>query len=74
MEVVILNENGDSVGNLEIVDEIFKSEVNNNLLYEAIKNELANRRQGTHSTKTRSLGDKKAQEELEQVLLDPQFG
>ena len=54
MEVVILNENGDSVGNLEIVDEIFKSEVNNNLLYEAIKNELANRRQGTHSTKTRA--------------------
>ena len=51
MEVVILNENGDSVGNLEVVDEIFKSEVNNNLLYEAIKNELANRRQGTHSTK-----------------------
>ena len=33
MEVVILNENGDSVGNLEVVDEIFKSEVNNNLLY-----------------------------------------
>ena len=30
MEVVILNENGDSVGNLEVVDEIFKSEVNNN--------------------------------------------
>ena len=28
MEVVILNENGDSVGNLEVVDEIFKSEVN----------------------------------------------
>ena len=54
MEVVILNENGDSVGNLEVVDEIFKSEVNNNLLYEAIKNELANRRQGTHSTKTRA--------------------
>ena len=38
MEVVILNENGDNAGNLEIVDEIFKSEVNNNLLYEAIKN------------------------------------
>ena len=28
MEVVILNENGDNAGNLEIVDEIFKSEVN----------------------------------------------
>ena len=53
MEVVILNENGDNAGNLEIVDKIFKSEVNNNLLYEAIKNELANKRQGTHSTKTR---------------------
>ena len=53
MEVIILNENGDNAGNLEIIDEIFKSEVNNNLLYEAIKNELANKRQGTHSTKTR---------------------
>lgn len=40
MEVVILNENGDNAGNLEIVDEIFKSEVNNNLLYEAIKTSL----------------------------------
>ena len=53
MEVVILNENGDSVGNLEIVDEIFKSEVNNNLLYEAIKNELANRRHQSRSFRRR---------------------
>ena len=40
------DENGDNAGNLEIVDKIFKSEVNNNLLYEAIKNELANKRNG----------------------------
>lgn len=54
MEVVILNENGDTVGKLDIIDELFKSEVNKNLLYEAIKNELSNKRQGTHSTKTRA--------------------
>lgn len=53
MEVVLLNENGDRVGDLEVSDLILKSEVNKNLLYEAIKNELANKRQGTHSTKTR---------------------
>lgn len=54
MEVAVLNENGDKTCSLEVVDVIFKSEINKNLLYEAIKNELANKRQGTHSTKTRS--------------------
>lgn len=54
MEVVILNENGDTVSKLDIIDALFKTEVNKNLLYEAIKNELSNRRQGTHSTKTRA--------------------
>ncbi len=54
MQVGILNENGDAVGQLEVIDALFKSDVNKNVLYEAIKNELANKRQGTHSTKTRS--------------------
>lgn len=54
MEVVILNEHGDESGKLEVLDALFMSDVNKNVLYEAIKNELANRRQGTHSTKTRS--------------------
>ena len=54
MEVVILNEHGDESGKLEVLDTLFMSDVNKNVLYEAIKNELANRRQGTHSTKTRA--------------------
>ena len=54
MEVVILNEHGDESGKLEVLDSLFMSDVNKNVLYEAIKNELANRRQGTHSTKTRA--------------------
>ncbi len=54
MEVGILNENGDTVGNIEVIDALLKSDVNKNVLYEAIKNELANKRQGTHSTKTRA--------------------
>ena len=54
MEVVILNEHGDESGKLEVLDSLFMSDVNKNVLYEAIKNELANKRQGTHSTKTRA--------------------
>jgi len=54
MEVVILNEHGDESGKLEVLDTLFMSDVNKNVLYEAIKNELANKRQGTHSTKTRA--------------------
>lgn len=54
MEVGILNENGDIAEKIEVVDALFKSDINKNVLYEAIKNELANRRQGTHSTKTRA--------------------
>lgn len=54
MEVGILNENGDVVEKIEVSDSLFKSDVNKNVLYEAIKNELANKRQGTHSTKTRA--------------------
>lgn len=53
MQVDILNEFGDNVDKLDVIDILFNSDVNKNVLYEAIKNELANKRQGTHSTKTR---------------------
>ena len=62
MEVVILNENGDSVGNLEIVDEIFNRELT--LLKQEQKFQEA----------VKSLGDKKVLVEQEQVLHVPQFG
>ncbi|RJO73258.1 MAG: 50S ribosomal protein L4 [Myxococcales bacterium] len=41
------------VGTIEVADEIFAAEVNPNLFYEVVKMQLANRRQGTHSTKRR---------------------
>lgn len=62
MDITIINETGASVGTVTVTDALFNSEVNMNVLYEAIKNENANKRQGTHSTKTRaevSGGNKK---------------
>lgn len=43
-----------SVGELELSDEVFGADVNEDLLYEVIKAQLASRRAGTHSTKGRS--------------------
>ena len=53
MDITVLNEQGVSSGSIEVLDTLLGSDVNMNVLYEAIKNELANKRQGTHSTKTR---------------------
>ena len=45
---------GDEVGNIELNDEIFGADVNEHLIYMAVKQQLANRRQGTQKAKTRS--------------------
>lgn len=50
----ILNVAGQNVGEIELADAIFGIEVNEHVLYEAVKNQLANKRQGTQSTKTRA--------------------
>ncbi|RDY25901.1 50S ribosomal protein L4 [Romboutsia weinsteinii] len=50
----VLNVNGQNVGEMELVDSIFNVEVNEHVLYEVVKNQLANKRQGTQSAKTRS--------------------
>ena len=50
----VLNINGQNVGEIELVDSIFNVEVNEHVLYEAVKNQLANKRQGTQSAKTRA--------------------
>lgn len=50
----VLNINGQNVGEIELVDAIFNVEVNEHVLYEAVKNQLANKRQGTQSAKTRA--------------------
>lgn len=50
----ILNVNGQNVGEIELAEVIFGVEVNEHVLYEVVKNQLANKRQGTQSAKTRA--------------------
>lgn len=52
--VTMLNMSGAEAGTIELNDNIFGIEVNENAVYEVIKNYLANQRQGTQSTLTRS--------------------
>jgi large subunit ribosomal protein L4 len=53
-KVTMLNMAGDKVGEITLSDEIFGIEPNENAVHDAIKNYLANQRQGTQSAKTRS--------------------
>ena len=50
----IYNLSGAVTGSIELKDEIFAIEPNKAAIAAVIRNQLANRRQGTHSTKTRS--------------------
>ena len=49
-----LNINGQKVGEIELADAVFGVEVNEHVVYEVVKNQLANKRQGTQSAKTRA--------------------
>ena len=53
-KVDLYNMKGETVGEIEISDAIFGIDVNENAMYLAVQNQLANRRQGTQSTKTKS--------------------
>lgn len=50
----VINLKGEKVEALEINPEIFDIEVNQNVVHDAVVNHLANKRQGTHSAKTRA--------------------
>lgn len=52
-QLEVKNVSGKSVGQVDLSDAVFGSEVNEHLLWEAVKWQLAKRRRGTHSTKTR---------------------
>ena len=54
MKMKVYSIQGDPVKDITLSDEVFKREVNNDAIYYAITNELANARVGTASTKTRS--------------------
>ena len=51
--VDVLNLNGEKVGSLELADVVY-GQVNEALLWEAVKHYRASLRQGTHKTKSRS--------------------
>ncbi len=50
----ILNMKGEKVGSMELNANVFDIEVNANVMHDAVVNHLANKRQGTHSAKTRA--------------------
>ena len=52
--VDVVDLNNQKVGELELADEVFGTEVNQNLLYEAVRHYQAGQRAGTHKTKVRS--------------------
>ena len=53
-KVELLNIEGKKVGDIELAESIFGVEVNTDVMHEVVVNYLANQRQGTGSTKTRS--------------------
>jgi len=53
-KVNVYNMLGEQVGEIDLSDEVFGIEVNQHAVYEVVKNQLANRRQGTQSAKTRA--------------------
>lgn len=53
-KVNVYNMQGEQVEQMELNDAIFNIEVSEHAVYEVVKNQLANKRQGTQSTKTRA--------------------
>ena len=53
-KVDLLNMEGKKVGTVELAESVFAAEVNESVMHEVVLNYLANQRQGTQSTKTRS--------------------
>jgi large subunit ribosomal protein L4 len=51
--VNVIDLNNATVGSVELSDAVFGAEVNENLLYEAVRQHMAAQRSGTASTKTR---------------------
>ena len=53
-KVKVYNLKRESVGELELADDVFGADVNEALIYDVLKAQLASRRAGSASTKTRS--------------------
>lgn len=53
-KVALYDITGNQIGDLDLKDDVFGIEINTHVMYEAVKNYLANQRQGTQSAKTRA--------------------
>ncbi|OLS02142.1 50S ribosomal protein L4 [Tissierella creatinophila] len=53
-KVNVYNMQGDQVEQIDLNEDVFGIEVNQHVVYEVVKNQLANKRQGTQSAKTRA--------------------
>ena len=53
-KIDVLDINGKVVEQMELSEELFAAKINEHCVYEAVKNHLANKRQGTQCTKTRA--------------------
>ena len=52
--IAVLNMAGEEVGKIKLADSVFAVEVNETAIHQVVVNYLANQRQGTQSTKTRT--------------------
>jgi len=55
MQIDVVNIEGKKVGNIELADAVFGTEVKEYLLWEVVKAQQAAKRAGTHATKTREF-------------------
>jgi len=55
MKVDVVNSNKETVGSLDLKDEVFGGRVKTDLIWEAVIHEQAAKRRGTHATKNRAL-------------------
>ncbi len=53
-KLALLNQAGENVGDIELLDSVFGIEPNQQVVYEVVKAQRAAMRQGTHNTKNRS--------------------
>jgi len=55
MKIDVVNSNKETVGSLDLKDEVFGGRVKTDLIWEAVVHEQASKRRGTHMTKNRAL-------------------
>src|SRR5262249_5293761 len=55
MKVDVVNSNKETVGSLDLKDEVFGGRVKTDLIWESVVHEQAAKRRGTHMTKNRAL-------------------